>query len=74
DHENCEQAPPFPNTVDAFMSLIEAGWDSDVAARPHGQHTTVVVHLDVDKRVAALHLGALLTDEERQYLTCDATC
>ncbi|KWX22614.1 hypothetical protein AFM11_19125 [Mycolicibacterium wolinskyi] len=74
DHENCEQAPPFPNTVDAFMSLIEAGWDSDVAARPHGQHTTVVVHLDIDKRIAALHLGPLLTDAERQYLTCDATC
>ena len=37
-------------TVDAFMSLVEAGWDADVARRPHGQHTTVVVHLDVEKR------------------------
>ncbi len=26
------------------------------------------------KRAAALHLGPLLTDAERQYLTCDATC
>ena len=50
------QAPPFPDTVDAFMSLIEAGWDTDVAARPHGQHTTVVMHLDIEKRFAALHL------------------
>ena len=42
--------------------------------RPHGQHTTVVVHVDVEARAAALHLGPLLSDAERQYLTCDATC
>ncbi len=72
--QTCEQAPPFPDTTDAFMSLVEAGWDTDVAARPHGAHTTVVMHLDVEKRVAALHLGAALTDEERRYLLCDATC
>ena len=42
--------------------------------RPHGQHTTVVVHVDVEARAAALHLGPLLTDAERQYLSCDATC
>ena len=66
--------PPFPDTVDAFMALVEAGWDTEAARRPHGQHTTVVVHLDVEKRVAALHLGPLLTDDERAYLTCDATC
>ncbi|ORA36003.1 HNH endonuclease signature motif containing protein [Mycobacterium aquaticum] len=73
-----EQAPPFPNAVDAFMSLVEAGWDADATRRPHGQHTTVVVHVDLDKDgekpVAALHLGPVLTDEERRYLTCDATC
>ncbi len=69
-----DQAPPFPDNVDAFMSLIEAGWDADVAARPHGQHTAVFVHLDADKAVASLHLGPLLTDEERRYLLCDATC
>jgi hypothetical protein len=78
DHDTGEpasgQAPPFPNTVDAFMSLIEAGWDSDVARRPHGQHTTVVVHLDIEHDTAAWHLGALLTDDERRYLLCDATC
>jgi len=56
------------------MSLVDAGWDTDVARRPHGQHTTVVVHLDLTQRLAALHLGPLLTDADRRYLTCDATC
>ena len=32
------------------MSLIEAGWDTEVARRPHGQRTTVVVHVDVKTR------------------------
>ncbi len=44
------------------------------AARPHAQHATVVVHVDVEARAAGLHLGPLLTDADRQYLTCDATC
>ncbi len=78
DHENdervSEQAPPFPNQVDGFMSVVEAGWDSDVDRRPHGQHTTVVVHLDIDQDSAALHVGSVLTDEERRLLLCDATC
>src|SRR5690242_9853334 len=73
-----EQTPPFPDTVDAFMGLVEAGWDTEVARRPHGQHTTVVVHVDLDtdgdKPLAALHLGPVLTDEERRYLLCDARC
>ena len=69
-----EQTPPFPGAVDGFMSLIEAGWDTEVVRRPHGQRTTVVVHVDVEARVAALHLGPLLTDDDRRYLTCDATC
>jgi Domain of unknown function (DUF222)/HNH endonuclease len=68
-----EQRPPFPNTAEAFMRLIETGWDTQAAARPHSQHTTVVVHLDVAQRAAALHMGPLLTDAERQYLTCDAS-
>ena len=67
-------APPFPNTVDAFMSLVEAGWDTEVARRPHGQRTTVMAHVDVDQHVASLHLGPLLCDDERRYLLCDATC
>ena len=78
DHDNgdppSDQRPPLPNTAEAFMRLVEAGWDADVARRPHGQQTTVVAHLDVKERVAALHLGPLLTDAERRYLTCDATC
>ena len=37
----------MPTTVDAFMGLVEAGWDAEVTRRPHGQRTTVVVHLDV---------------------------
>jgi hypothetical protein len=68
------QSPPFPDTIDTFMSLVEAGWDADVAARPHGQRTTVVVHVDVEKPVATLHLGPVLTDAERRYLLCDTSC
>ncbi|PJE13727.1 MAG: hypothetical protein CK429_13405 [Mycobacterium sp.] len=71
--EVSESAPPMPDTHDAFLSLIEAGWDAQAARRPHAAHTTVVVHLDVAQRAAALHLGPLLTDAERQYLSCDAT-
>ncbi|HEX2263679.1 MAG TPA: HNH endonuclease signature motif containing protein [Pseudonocardiaceae bacterium] len=78
DHDNCGRtsdiAPPLPGTVEAFMRLVEAGWDAEAARRPHGQHTTVVMHVDVEQRIAALHLGPLLTDAERRYLTCDATC
>lgn len=69
-----DQAPSFPNRVDALMSLVEAGWDSDVARRPHGAHTTVVVHLDPEKLSAALHLGPALSEAERRLLLCDATC
>ncbi len=32
------------------------------------------MHVDVKDRVAALHLGPLLSESERRYLTCDATC
>jgi hypothetical protein len=77
DHGNgggaSDQRPPLPSTAEAFMRLIEAGWDAEAARRPHGQHTTVVVHVDVEQRAAGLHLGALLSDAERRYLTCDAT-
>ena len=69
-----EQAPPFPSTIDAFMSLVEAGWDTEVARRPHGQRTTAVIHVDADSHVASLHLGPLLSDEDRRFLLCDATC
>ncbi|MGY4654595.1 DUF222 domain-containing protein [Mycobacterium sp. URHB0021] len=66
--------PPLPSTGAAFLRLVDAGWDAEAAARPHGQHTTVVVHVDVHDRVAQLHLGPLLSAADRRYLTCDATC
>ncbi|MGB3352296.1 MAG: DUF222 domain-containing protein [Mycobacterium sp.] len=69
-----DQAPPLPTTIDAFMSLVETAWDAEVARRPHGQRTTAVIHVDADSHVASLHLGPLLSDADRQYLLCDATC
>ncbi|MCV7080493.1 HNH endonuclease signature motif containing protein [Mycolicibacterium insubricum] len=65
---------PVPTTLDAFLRLIQNSWDAESTARPHGQHTTVVVHLDADAKIANLHLGPLLSDADRQYLTCEATC
>lgn len=56
------------------MRLVQTGWDVEAGRRPHGQHTTVVVHLDLAERIGALHLGPLLADADRRYLTCDATC
>jgi Domain of unknown function (DUF222)/HNH endonuclease len=75
DHRDSasDQRPPVPGTAEAFMRLIEAGWDAEATRRPHGQHTTMVVHLDVAQRAAALHLGPLLSEAERRYLSCDAT-
>ena len=63
DHDDDRRSPnrpPLPGAGEAFMRLVEAGWDADAVRRPHGQHTTVVVHLDVNRRAAALHLGPLL--------------
>ena len=78
DHSDGEavsdERSPLPDTADAFLRLVEAGWDAEATRRPHGQRTTVVVHLDLEKPAAALHLGPLLSDADRQYLTCDATC
>lgn len=65
---------PMPTSVDAFMELVSTGWDAEVQRRPHGHCTTVVVHLDLEQKIGALHLGPLLPESERQYLTCDATC
>ncbi|BBY88136.1 HNH endonuclease signature motif containing protein [Mycolicibacterium tokaiense] len=69
-----ETTPPFPTPVDGFLSLMRAGWDADATTRPHGQRTTVVIHVDVESRLANLHLGPVLADADRQYLLCDATC
>ena len=71
---HAEGTPPLPGTLEAFLRLVETGWDVEAPRRPHGQHTTVVVHVDVEQRAAALHLGPVLGDAERRYLTCDATC
>ncbi len=64
----------MPGNLEAFLALVDAGWDAEATRRPHSAHTTVVVHLDIEQRAAALHLGPLLSDAERRYLTCDATC
>ena len=69
-----DQRPPMPTTVEAFRHLVEAGWDAEAHRRPYAQRTTVVVHVDIEQRTAALHLGPLLSDADRRYLTCDATC
>ena len=69
-----DEPSAMPTNVEAFMRLVERGWDAEVQRRPHGQRTTVVVHLDVEQKIGALHLGPLLPASERQYLTCDATC
>ncbi|MFN8033753.1 MAG: HNH endonuclease signature motif containing protein [Mycobacterium sp.] len=69
-----ELTPPMPGNLEAFLALVEAGWDTEATRRPHSAHSTVVVHLDIEQRAAALHLGPLLSDAERRYLTCDATC
>lgn len=71
---SCDRQPPMPTSVDAFMQLVQTGWDAEVQRRPQGHCTTVVVHLDAEQRIGALHLGPVLPDAERQYLTCDATC
>ncbi len=74
DHDENDGGPEaaFPTVADAFVRLVEAGWDVDVARRPHGHRTTVVMHLDVEARVGSLHLGPVLSDAERRYLSCDA--
>ena len=64
----------MPGTLEAFMRLVEAGWDTEASPAPTRAAHHVVVHVDVDARAAALHLGPLLTDTERRYLTCDASC
>ena len=75
DSKDCSDGqPPMPTTIDAFMRLVETGWDGEVQRRPHGQRVNVVVHLDVQQKIGTLHLGPLLPASERQYLTCDATC
>jgi hypothetical protein len=76
DHDNNAHPgdhAPLPTAIDAFTRLIEAGWDAEATRRPHGHHTTVVVHLDLAHKIANLHRGPLLSDDDRRYLLCDAT-
>ncbi|EUA30903.1 hypothetical protein I552_9947 [Mycobacterium xenopi 3993] len=28
---------PLPSTIDAFMRLVESGWDAEATRRPHGR-------------------------------------
>ncbi|WP_157546509.1 DUF222 domain-containing protein, partial [Mycobacterium sp. IS-1742] len=64
--DTASSRPPMPTTVDAFLALVDAGWDTEAARRPHGQRTNVVMHLDIKDRIAALHLGPLLSDADRR--------
>ncbi|WP_131812804.1 DUF222 domain-containing protein, partial [Mycolicibacter heraklionensis] len=48
-----DNTPPMPTQIDAFLALVETGWDTEVRRRPHGQRTTVVVHLDVQQQIGA---------------------
>ncbi|KUH71192.1 hypothetical protein AU184_26285 [Mycolicibacterium novocastrense] len=66
--------PPFPTLADAFMRMVHSAWDTEVARRPHDQHTTAIVHLDLDKPAAWPHLGPVLCEAERRMLLCDTTC
>ncbi|MHA0284978.1 DUF222 domain-containing protein [Mycobacterium sp. C3-094] len=69
-----DERASMPGNAAAFLRLIEMSWDAEAAARPHGQRTTVVVHVDVATRLSSLHLGPVLPDSDRRYLSCDATC
>ncbi len=65
--------PPLPSTVEAFMRLVQAGWDERRPPAARAAHHRGGARR-CWQRAAALHLGPLLTDAERRYLTCDATC
>ena len=65
--------PPFPTLADALVRLAQRGLDGCAAERPHAARTTVVLHVDVEGKVADLHVGPALTEAERRYLCCDAT-
>lgn len=66
------ELPPFPTVADAFVRMCQHSLDAEAHLRPHGHRTTVVMHLDVEAKVAELHLGPGLSAAERRYLSCDA--
>jgi len=63
---------PFPRLADAFVRLAWRAATAGDAERTPGQRATAIVHVDLAAKVADLHLGPLLSDAERRYLTCDA--
>lgn len=73
DESGVEPRRPVPSLADALVRMAEHGLDAAARARPRGHRTTVVMHLDVDRALAGLHLGPALTDAERRELGCDAT-
>ena len=56
------------------MRLVEAGWDSRGGPPPARAAHHRGGASGRRARAAALHLGPLLSDDDRRYLTCDATC
>jgi len=46
----------------------------DEIAELTGHRNAIVVHVEVEQKIAGLHLGPLLSDDDRRYLSCDATC
>ena len=63
-------ARPFPRLRDALVRMAEHSLDAAAHLRPHGHRTTVVLHVDVDRRLGELHLGPALSEAERRYLSC----
>ena len=57
----------MPGDLEAFLRSSKPAGTLTPPAATRCAHTTVVVHLDLDKRAAALHLGPLLSDDERRY-------
>jgi Domain of unknown function (DUF222)/HNH endonuclease len=64
--------------ADALLRLAQTGLDgldpTTAPARPPGERTQVIVHLDADRRVPPrLHLGPVLPAGLADYLSCDST-
>lgn len=72
DEAGRETTRPFPTLADAFLRMVGEGLDGEAERRPHGHRTTVVLHVDIESKVAGLHLGPALSEAERRYLSCDA--
>ena len=78
DHDDDRRAPnrpPLPGAGEAFMRLVEAGLGRRRRPPPTwaAHHRGGASGCQPDAR-RPLHLGPLLTESERRYLLCDATC